>query len=867
MFALSNYVFHDKPSEQVGVLTILDETSGIKITHADIDADASEFEMADMPPKDDLGESWNVVWKGETPQSINTVERFEVPVYVEYVNAFGDRDNWKGTFAVYGKSDTVKKPTIQYINNIATKVGSTEYVTIYGHDFNDDLSVFLDRPDGTCVKLSGTELYRQYGTSDGYDAISFIFGKPFVALDSTCSEICGTYAVNLGYGECGANSIEAGSADFSTAWNNNLYLIRYRFDSESKELSEQTPGGMMTTVDPKCFYSTDIELVKDDYDSDSKTPSSGGVSGSLGSNIYFRIKPGSDCTKMGYYRVKLKYSRNLPKKSGELTLDGVVLSEGDLVWLDKQFDGGNGLWIVQSGDWVGLKSYMDQQLWVTCDCNVPEEVRETPYEGPQLICENIVVELGYLVLLTSQDDPNTNGVWQVTETGWVHISNTCDLPTSEPLPVDSNIIADLGVHVKDKVTVACDSDVPAKKRYGTQKICNTIVRPGDTVLLTNQSDGSNGVWEVTCAEWFQRSDTIPPHSGTTISGDDFVVVQNDIDFCTCEHSGKNIFHIWYYYLNGACYLARATRTVKITCGLKGNLFPSQGVDVTDYRISAEADPDLVKDTRRTAGDPVRETCMEEVENYDADHRVGIKDNRIGCGNELIIAPNGMKICRCNHVYNVDNETAFSSRDRNGFSIVFWQYDASDERWHLYAYIGAGRYDLGMNYYVYHLCTNGIAGEGDVDENVEVGLLGEDGRPLDETTHDAWFVTHGGKLAEGFGMFDDTWNFKLVDDETDEVSYSHVLNEKTLYSMWSVKCTTTMCGIRIYRGDSLLRNSCTCKRKDGKKIDPNCVGMDEAEATSQVMSDVVPTPDTWGFKFYNEALSKGRLCSIWNSMPH
>ena len=623
----------------------------------------------------------------------------------------------------------------------------------------------------------------------------------------------------------------------------------------------------MTTVDPKCFYSTDIELVKDNYESDSKSPSGGGVTSSLGSNIYFRIKPGSDCTKMGYYRVKLKYSRNLPKKSGELTLDGVVLSEGDLVWLDKQFDGGNGLWIVQSGDWVGLKSYMDQQLWVTCDCNVPEEVRETPYEGPQLICENIVVELGYLVLLTSQDDPNTNGVWQVTETGWVHISNTCDLPTSEPLPVDSNIIADLGVHVKDKVTVACDSDVPAKKRYGTQKICNTIVRPGDTVLLTNQSDGSNGVWEVTCAEWFQRSDTIPPHSGTTISGDDFVVVQNDIDFCTCEHSGKNIFHIWYYYLNGACYLARATRTVKITCGLKGSLFPSQGVDVTDYRISAEADPDLVKDTRRTAGDPVRETCMEEVENYDADHRVGIKDNRIGCGNELIIAPNGMKICRCNHVYNVDSETAFSSRDRNGFSIVFWQYDASDERWHLYAYIGAGRYDLGMNYYVYHLCTNGIAGEGDVDENVEVGLLGEDGRPLDETTHDAWFVTHGGKLAEGFGMFDDTWNFKLVDDETDEVSYSHVLNEKTLYSMWSVKCTTTMCGIRIYRGDSLLRNSCTCELKDGKKVDPNCVGMDEAEATSQVMTDVIATPDTWGFKFYNEAITKGRLCNIWNSMPH
>ena len=815
MFGLSPRVFNVKPFAQVGILTVLDENSGITITDAGIDSDDPEingrFDIEYLPRYGGIDESWNVVWKGE--ETVSGMVRYEIPVYIEYVDEYGDRDNWKGTFAVYGKGADVKKPTVQYIDNIATKVGTTEYVTIYGHDFNDDLVVFLDRPDGTCVSLTGKDLYRAYGKDGGYDTISFIFGKPFVALDSTCSEICGTYAVNLGYGECGANSIEAGSADFTTAWVNNLYLIRYRFDSTNKELSEQTPGGAMTTVDPKCFYSTDIELVKDDYDSDSKSTSSGGVTSSLGSNIYFRIKPDTDCSKLAYYRVKLKYSRNLPKRAGELTLDGVALSEGDLVWLDKQFDGGNGLWIVQIGDWIGLKSYLDGQ------------------------------------------------------SGYDEYYNPCQRPEQEPLPVDSNIIADLGVHVKDKVTVTCDSDVPAEKRYGTQKICNTIVRPGDTVLLTNQSDDANGLWEVTCAEWVQRSENVPAHSGASISGDDFVVVQNDIDFCTCQHNGKNIFHIWYYYLNGACYLARASRTVKITCGLKGSLFPSRGVDATDYRITAEANSDLVTDSHRTAGDPVKETCMEEVENYDADHRVDIKDNRYGCGTEVIVAPNGMKICRCEHVYNIDKETAFSSRDRNGFSIVFWQYDASDTRWHLYAYIGAGRYDIGMNYYVYHLCTNGIAGEGDVDENVEVGLLGEDGRPLDETTHDAWFVTHGGKLAEGFGMFDDTWNFKLVDEETDEVSYSHVLNEKTLYSMWSVKCTTTMCGIRIYRGDSLLRNSCTCELKDGKKADPNCVGMDEAEATSQVMTDVIATPDTWGFKFYNEALSKGHLCNIWNSMPH
>ena len=813
MFGLSPRVFNVKSFAQVGILTVLDENSGITITDAGIDSDDPEingrFDIEYLPRYGDMDESWNVAWKGE--ETVSGMVRYDVPVYIEYVNEYGDRDNWKGTFTVYGKGANVKKPTVQYINNIATKVGTTEYVTIYGHDFNDDLVVFLDRPDGTCVSLSGKDLYRAYGKDGGYDTISFIFGKPFVALDSTCSEICGTYAVNLGYGECGANSIEAGSADFTTAWDNNLYLIRYRFDSTNKELSEQTPGGMMTTVDPKCFYSTEIELVKDDYDSDSKSPSSGGVTSSLGSNIYFRIKPDTDCSKLAYYRVKLKYSRNLPKRAGELTLDGVALSEGDLVWLDKQFDGGNGLWIVQGGEWIGLKSYLDGQ------------------------------------------------------SGYDEYYDPCQRPEQEPLPVDSNIIADLGVHVKDKVTVTCDSDVPAGKRYGTQKICNTIVRPGDTVLLANQSDGANGLWEVTCAEWIQRSENAPAHSGTSISGDDFVVVQNDIDFCTCQHNGKNIFHIWYYYLNGACYLARASRTVKITCGLKGSLFPSQGVDVTDYKITAEANSDLVTDSHRTAGDPVKETCMEEVENYDADHRVDIKDNRYGCGTEVIVAPNGMKICRCEHVYNIDKETAFSSRDRNGFSIVYWKYE--DEKWHLYAYIGAGRYDLGMNYYVYHICTNGIAGEEDVDENVEILPIGADGLPMKESTHDAWFVNHGGKLDKDFGMFDDTWNFKIVDKETDQVSYSHVLDENTLYSMWSIKCTTTMCAKRNYRDGSILRRSCTCERKDGKKVDPNCVGMDEVEATSQVMSDVIPTPDTWGFKFYNEALSKRGLCNIWNSMQH
>lgn len=803
MFGLSPRVFTPKKYAQVGELIVLDTTSGITITDANIDSDDPEiyerFTIGHQVmnyPNSEPDEWWEVVWRlGEMAGGMH---RFEVPVYIEYVNEYGDKDNWRGSFVVYGKGADAKKPVVQYINNIATKVGTTEYVTIYGHNFDDDLSVFLDRPDGTCVALSGTDLIREYDTKDGYDTISFIFGKPFVAMDSTCNEICGTYAINLGYGECGAYSAEAGSSDYETAWNNNLYLIRYRYDSVNKELSEQTPGGSMTTVDPKCFYTTELELVTDDYSSDSKT-ASGGVTSNLGSSIYFKIKPNTDCTKLAYYRVKLKYSRNLPKRAGELTLDGIPLTEGELVWLDKQFDGGNGLWIVQTGEWIGLKTYLDGQG------------------------------------------------------GHNEYYNPCQRVEQEPLAVDSNVIADLGVHVKDKVTVTCDSDVPEERRYGTQKICNTIVRPGDTVLLTNQSDGTNGIWEVTCAEWVQRTEVIPEHSGTSISGDDFVVAQNDIDFCTCEHGGKNIFHIWYYYLNGACYLSRASRTVKITCGLNGTLFPSKGVDVSDYRISVEANPELITDTHRTAGDPVKETCAEEVENYDADYRVDIKDSRFGCGDEVITAPNGLQICRCKHVYNLDGNTLFSSRDRTGFSIVFWQYDDSDGRWHLYAYIGAGRYDLGMNYYVYHLCTNGIASEADVDENSEILPLGADGLPMKDMTHDAWFVTHGGRLADGFGMFDDTWSFKVVDEETDEVSYVHELNEKTLYSMWAIKCTTTICAKRAYSDNSILRTT--------------CADMNDAEKTSSVMVDAEPTPDTWGFKFYSEVLSKARLCGIWNSMPH
>ena len=816
MLNLSPRVFKAVPGALVGVFTPAD-TDVDYIGSLGVDSDDPEingrFEITVEDFSENSGDSndkiqWNLIWTGEEIKK--GTYRFNIPIYAEYVDKNGLVKNWKGSFVVYAKGETSVKPVVQYVDNLATRVDTTEQVTVYGYNFNDDLDVFLERPDGSCVKLTGTELYRTYGDANGYDSISFIFGDPYVLRDGACNEVCGLYAINLGYGVCGVggNSLEAGTGDPATAWENDIYLIRYKFDSVNKAISDSTPGGLMTTVDAKCMYTSDMTMVYDRYDSDGKPRDDGGVYGSLGKTVYVKIKPDMDCTKMAYYRVKLKYSKPLPSRSGEMVLDGVSLEEGDLVWLDKQFDGSNGLWIVQSGEWIGLKTYLDNQ--------VPD-----PYVSP------------------------------------------CAHKQQEPLPVDDMVIADLGVRVDDKVTVACDSDVPVK--YGSQKVCGRYVNPGDVVLLSNQSDGGNGVWEVTCADWYQRSSTVPPHSGTAISGDDAVIVQNDIDFCACSKgNGKNIFHIWYYYLNGSCYLSQLTRTVKIICNGKGNLFPSNKVNVTDYSVTVGVNNELVTDSHRTAGDPVKETCAEKVVNYDVANRVNAAEHITDCGTEAIYAPNGMLICRCNRVYTIGTDDDYTtSRDRNGFSVVFWQYDEDDdpgkegkEGWHLYAYVGAGRYDIGMNYYVYHLYTKGIAQENDVEKNIDIEYIERiDGRDIVMKTADAWFVPHISKfrLAKGFGLVDDSWNFK-VEGESGEPEYIHNLDFRTLYSMWSVKCTTVLCATRDYSTATEYTTRTSCQ------------DMEDVARAEATVKQMVPTPDTWGFKYYKEAVGKSQLCDIWNSMP-
>ena len=69
MFGLSPRVFNVKPFAQVGILTVLDENTGITITDAGIDSDDPEingrFDIEYLPMYGGIDESWNVVWKGE----------------------------------------------------------------------------------------------------------------------------------------------------------------------------------------------------------------------------------------------------------------------------------------------------------------------------------------------------------------------------------------------------------------------------------------------------------------------------------------------------------------------------------------------------------------------------------------------------------------------------------------------------------------------------------------------------------------------------------------------------------------------------------------------------------------------------------
>ena len=121
----------------------------------------------------------------------------------------------------------------------------------------------------------------------------------------------------------------------------------------------------------------------------------------------------------------------------------------------------------------------------------------------------------------------------------------------------------------------------------------------------------------------------------------------------------------------------------------------------------------------------------------------------------------------------------NSNDRNGFTIKFWRHE--EDGWHLYAYIGSGTQNTGMDYYVYHLHVKGKATENQVDVN----------------EHD-WFTETTGYIANGNVVWDEegkhivgTEAFGLYDDKWEFSDGSHLLRSETLYERWRISCTTNL----------------------------------------------------------------------------
>lgn len=518
----------------------------------------------------------------------------------------------------------------------------------------------------------------------------------------------------------------------------------------------------------KCYTTSDMSLVYDDTD-DAGNPVANAASGEYGSTVYVRVKPGQNCEDIKYYLIKLKYNTNLRSKYGEKYLDGVYLHQGDIVWLSNQFnEAENGLWIVSTTDWVGLGN-SDEETEV-CSFN------------------------------------------------------------QTPLPVDDNVFIDLGARLKYNVDYSCAQDVPVK--YGPQVACSYSLKPGDVVALTNQSDGGNGIWLVTCS-WWSYLGPFDGITGTTLDLSSSIIVQNDIDFCSCG----GIFHIDYFYLNPTCYLTHLRRTVKVMCA-GASIAPNTENQfiLTEYLVRTGEEDSLVGNNGRTPGDPVKEDCVKENTDTIADEGFGIIETRPDDYDYTVIeAPDCSTWCDMPRYYNIKMPPGYvSSNDANGFTILFWQYGLGG--WHLYAYIGSGNQLTGMNYYVYHLHVNGYASTRLVDIN-----------------HGMWFTENDGVIADGFGLVDDSWEFAITDEDGRIIDTTHILSDNYLYQQWRIKCTTTFLAHRMY---------------DEAETDMNmrrtCADMDDAAKTELAKEYIVGMEHVYGFNYFKHVMSLDEFCKYYNS---
>lgn len=612
-----------------------------------------------------------------------------------------------------------------------------------------------------------------------------------------------------GMDACGTYEIHIGF-DQANLDRNNLGLIRYKYDEENYAEQQNTPARY--TGVGICFVPSDMSLVYDMTDESSATVSNP-AAGKLGKTMYVRIE--GDCTKYKYVQVRLKLNYSLAHKYGESYIDGVQLLEGDVVWLTHQINPDeNGLWVVSKGEWQGYDDPTDEEPALeTCpkDC----------YKKPQ------------------------------------------------PAIVDDTYVIDLGARVSDKVDYVCADDVPYK--CGSRTACTYRLKPGDVILLSNQKDGQNGLWYVTCGDWVFMG---PPdaNDGTTIDVSRSIIVQNDIDFCKCGET----YHIDYYYLNASCYLNHLQREVKLLC-TGASIVPNNAdhqVSITEYSVTVGEAAELVGYRGRTPGDPVKEDCVRKEPDFEYKAGMGIVENMqdvpccaIGC----VRSPECNWVCLVPKFYNIRMTDDYkNSNDTNGFTIKFWRHE--EDGWHLYAYIGSGTNMTGMDYYVYHLHVKGAATEHMVDVNEH-----------------SWFTVNGGVLATGdtqyvpeqcsnscagetviggrwvinsFTLTDDTWTFPY----NESISESHNLDsDEKLHMLWRIKCTTTILGRRL--PGIIVEPDSPDKVDDNVRL--TCDDMEDSEKCSsavgspETMGYIAGMQKIWGFNYYKSVMSKQQFCDEYN----
>ena len=705
---------------------------------------------------------------------------------------------------VYATLPSYGDPAITYIENVATKVTDSANIVVHGTSLTDGLSIKLY--NGEKEYVIEPDDIRFDIDSEGTGTASFSVAPGMLAMDADGSEPCAQYSVYFSYGR-------QNYADGSFA------IIRYKFDADTEATQKYSLEGV--TREKECYRTGTMELILDTVDEHGNTVTNADADPRLGRTIYFKVDPERCATEENpyfYTMVRVKYNKNLMHKNGELTLNGIKLYEGDVVWLTNQLnDAENGLWVVSAGQWTGFDPY-------------PENREESDSACPL----------------------------------------DCYAPP-KPYPVDDSVLIDLGVKASYPVDYVCGDDVPYK--CGTRTICNYTVTPGMVVALYNQGNdeegrSENGVYLVTCGNWVKLSDLNEEDiSGTTVDFTRNVIVQNNIEFCNCG----GIYYIDYYFLTPSCYMHHLRRTVKIVCG-GASIAPNDSkhqFSITEYVIKSGVEDALIGNNGRTPGDPVKEDCVQS--NDDIETASGLRtreslqeipEGEIDC----ISSPACARVCDIPRFYNfvVPMPSDYTnSNDANGFTIKFWRYE--EDGWNLYAYIGSGTRLTGIDYYVYHLHVRGSAVESQIDVNEH-----------------SWFTSNGGVLAVGdaevipgdetvlgdrvfinsFCLTDDTWDLPMsvYNEETGETTVVYSTNldsDEKLYSNWRIRCTTTMLARRGQESEGDLDERKTCADMADAVRDELARGSEETPGYLYGMRHI------WGFAYYKRVMSKSEFCAEYN----